>query len=89
MKIHIIQDEHITEPEITIVCREISEEIRSILATAQCKDNKLTGIKDGQIFILHYDDIIYIRFQTTDGQLTEVTNRLNANQHIEGFEYED
>ncbi len=60
MKIHIIQDEHITEPEITIVCREISEEIRSILATAQCKDNKLTGIKDGQIFILHYDDIIYI-----------------------------
>ena len=36
-----------------------------------------------------YDDIIYIRFQTTDGQLTELTNRLNANQHIEGFEYED
>jgi hypothetical protein len=36
-----------------------------------------------------YDDIIYIRFQTTDGQLTEVTNRLNANQHIEGFEHED
>lgn len=36
-----------------------------------------------------YDDIIDIRFQTMDGQLTEVTNRLNADQHIKGFEHED
>lgn len=36
-----------------------------------------------------YDDIIDIRFQTNDGQLTEVTNRLNADQHIEGFKHED
>ena len=33
-----------------------------------------------------YDDIISIRFQTNDGQLTEITNRLNADQGIEGFE---
>ena len=36
-----------------------------------------------------YDDIISIRFQTDDGQLLKVTNRLNADQHIEGFEHED
>lgn len=36
-----------------------------------------------------YDDVISIRFQTNDGQLTEVTNQLNADQHIEGFEDED
>ena len=36
-----------------------------------------------------YDDIIDIRFQTMDGQLTEVTNRLNADQHIKGFEHGD
>ena len=36
-----------------------------------------------------YDDIIDIRFQTMDGQLTEVTNRLNADQHIKGFKHED
>lgn len=32
------------------------------------------------------DDLISIRFQSDDGQLTEVTNRLNADQRIEGFE---
>ena len=36
-----------------------------------------------------YDDLISIQFQTNDGQLTEVTNRLNADQHIEGFTHED
>ena len=36
-----------------------------------------------------YDDLIDIRFQTGDGQLTEVTNRLNADQGIEGFKHED
>jgi len=36
-----------------------------------------------------YDDIISIRFQTSDGQLLDVTNRLNADQRIEGFEHED
>ena len=36
-----------------------------------------------------YDDLISIRFQTTDGQLTKLTNRLNASQRIEGFTDED
>ena len=36
-----------------------------------------------------YDDIIDIRFQTDDGQLLDVTNRLNADQGIEGFKHED
>ena len=36
-----------------------------------------------------YDDIISIRFQTDDGQFLKVTNRLNADQYIEGFEHED
>ena len=36
-----------------------------------------------------YDDLISIRFQTDDGQLLQVTNRLNADQHIEGFEHDN
>jgi len=35
------------------------------------------------------DDLISIRFQTGDGQLLTVTNRLNADQHIEGFEHDN
>lgn len=36
-----------------------------------------------------YDDPISIRFQTNDGQLLNVINRLNADQHIEGFTHDD
>ena len=36
-----------------------------------------------------FDDLISIRFQTNDGQLLNVTNRLNADQHIEGFTHDD
>ena len=36
-----------------------------------------------------FDDLISIRFKTDDGELTEVTNKLNADQRIEGFTDED
>lgn len=34
-----------------------------------------------------HDEVFTIRFQTGDGQLLNVTNRLNADQRIEGFTY--
>jgi len=37
----------------------------------------------------YFEDIFHIRFQTNDGQLLKVTNRLNADQYIEGFKHED
>ena len=36
-----------------------------------------------------HNEVFTIRFQTTDGQLLDVTNRLNAEQRIEGFTHED
>lgn len=36
-----------------------------------------------------YDNIISIRFRSSDGQLDKVANRLNADQHIEGFKHDD
>jgi hypothetical protein len=36
-----------------------------------------------------YYDIINIRFQTHDEKLEKVIQRLNADQHIEGFEHDD
>ena len=60
MKIHIIHDENVTEPEITVVCRELSDEVRRLLAAVETRDNMLTGIKDGQIYILQHSEVIYI-----------------------------
>lgn len=61
MKIHIIQDDNASEPEIIITCSEITEEIqRAITAIRSINNCKLTGIKDGQTFILQPADVVYI-----------------------------
>ncbi len=36
-----------------------------------------------------FDDLIKITFHTDDLHMTKVTRRLNADQHIEGFEHEE
>lgn len=60
MKIHIIYDDKAEEPEITVICRELNEEVRKILSAAEMSVNKLTGVKDGQVYILRHSDVIYI-----------------------------
>ena len=60
MKIHIIYDDKAEEPEITVVCRELSDEVRKILSAAEVSENKLTGVKDGQVYILRHGDVIYM-----------------------------
>ena len=69
LKIHIIYDETVEEPEVTVICREINDEISRILRSAESRDDRMTNdrlsaVKDGQIFILRYSDIIY--FDTAD-----------------------
>ncbi len=60
MKIHIIQDDNNIEPEVVITCREITEEIQKAITAIRSISCKLTGIKDGQTFILQPSDVIYI-----------------------------
>ena len=60
MKIHIIYDDTAQEPEVTVVCRELDDEVRKVIAAAQVSENRLTGMKDGQIFLLRHGDVIYI-----------------------------
>ena len=65
MKIHIIQDDNASEPEVTIICREITEDIqRAVAAVRAINSFVLTGVKDRQTFILQPCDVVYI--DTTD-----------------------
>ncbi len=73
MKIHIIRDENVNEPEITVVCRELSDEVKRLLAAAEYSDNKLTGVKDGQIYILQHNDVIYM--DTVDKRIFIYTSK--------------
>ncbi len=82
MKIHILYDDNAEEPEVTVVCREITDEVSRLLRAAESREDRLTVMKDGQIFILRYPDIIYIdtadkrTFVYTTGEVYETGQRL-------------
>jgi DNA-binding LytR/AlgR family response regulator len=60
MKITINVNESFTEPEITINCNVLNENIEKIITAIRVTDMKLIGIKDGQKHIIDAQKIIYI-----------------------------
>ena len=82
MKLQIIYDDSVPEPEITVVCRELSMELQRLIAFLQAADRRLTGMKDGQIFLLPPEEIVYIDtadkhiFIYTAGEVYETQLRL-------------
>ena len=72
MKININVDTRYTETEITINCANVSEELENLIATLRALDSKLTGVKNGQTFILDISQILYI--DTVDKKTFLYTN---------------
>lgn len=60
MKIQLNQGSQFSETEITINCRETSEDILRLLAILRSFDQKITGTKNGETFILSAQAILYI-----------------------------
>ena len=59
MKITIDQQAHIEEIQITIVCQQVDEQILRMVASLRAFDKKITGLLDGQTFLLAPGDILY------------------------------
>lgn len=59
MKIIINEDLALTETEITINCKQINEQVLKILTTLRAFDKKLTGIKNGETFLIESKDVLY------------------------------
>ncbi len=82
MKIHINQDDHTEEMEITISCKKITPDIEKIISLLRVMDLKLTGVKDNQTYILDAMKILYIdtvdkkTFFYTMNEVYETTLRL-------------
>jgi len=64
LKITLIEQAGRAEPEITITCREADEQILRLVAALRAFDKKITGVLDGQTYVLSPGDILYI--DTTD-----------------------
>jgi len=60
LKIHINEDPHCKEIEITINCSRLSPEVERLISRLRVLDLKLTGKKDGQTYILDAAKVLYI-----------------------------
>lgn len=60
MKIIINENENVKETEITINCRVVNENISKIIASLRSLDQNITGIRNGQTYLLKPWDILYI-----------------------------
>lgn len=64
MKITINESDEFDNLEIIINCNNTDENILKLIASIRGHDKKITGTKDGQVYILDADDIYY--FESVD-----------------------
>ncbi len=66
MKISIEQCEEFDDVEIIIKCNTLTDELLKLISYAKIMDNKITGIKDKNTFVINYDEIYY--FESVDNK---------------------
>lgn len=60
MKITINENEKLQETEIIINCRTIDDKVSKIITSLRALNQNITGIRDGQTYLLKPSDILYI-----------------------------
>lgn len=60
MRISIEEGEQFAETEIVICCRKTDPRISRLFSLLQTFDQKLTGLKDGQTYLLEAEQVLYI-----------------------------
>lgn len=60
MKISITTDATAVETTVAITCQQLTPEIEKVIAALQKLDQKITGQKNGETFILQIPDLLYI-----------------------------
>lgn len=60
MKININVDENFDDLEIVINCKKLSSEVDKIIASLRVLEQKITGKREGQTYILDVGSILYI-----------------------------
>lgn len=60
MRFSIEEGEQFSETEIIIRCRKTDPQILKMMSLLQVFDKKLTGLKEGQTYLLEADQVLYI-----------------------------
>lgn len=74
MQITMEEDPMLTDVQVVIRCRQADGRVRKLLAALRAMDQKLTGVRGGQTFLLDFSEVLYIDtvdkktfFYTADG----------------------
>ena len=67
MKITIHEDPNISDTEISIVCPQMTEELRDMIANLGLIGYTVAGKKEGETFFISLKDIFY--FESVDGSI--------------------
>lgn len=60
MRINIHTDQTIQETEVNINCSQLTPDIERMISLLRVMDKKLTGVKNGQMYFLDSNQILYI-----------------------------
>ena len=60
MKISFNIDPEHPETEISVTCPSVTPEVETIMSMLRVLDRKLTVKKDGEVFLLNLEDILYL-----------------------------
>ncbi len=85
MKITI--NEGFADTEVLINCPQTNSEILKMVSILRSFDKKLTGLKDGKIFIVHADDVLY--FESVDKRTFIYTAETVYDSTLKLYEIED
>lgn len=86
MKFIIEECEGYIEPEITIKCSALSQEILDLLGEFRLQNQKLTGIKEGHTYLLDYREIFY--FESVDDKVFAYTEKEVYEMNFKLYELE-
>lgn len=87
MKIVINESEDNEEIEIIINCKRIDESLLKVISSIRAFDEKITGSKDGKIFILDTERIYY--FESVDKKTFIYMNKEVYETNLRLYELEE
>ena len=73
MKITIYEDKNATDTEISIVCPQMTDEIKEIVSTIGLVNRTFAGRKGGEVYFIPVKDIYY--FESEEGVVLFYTER--------------
>ncbi|MBE6628573.1 MAG: LytTR family transcriptional regulator [Ruminococcaceae bacterium] len=87
MKITIQENQNALEPEIIVVCKELTSELEEILSGIALSANTIAGSADGEICFLPFKDIYY--FEAMENKIFFYTKEKTFEASLKLYQIEE